>query len=246
MAFYVLLPVYALVAARLFGRGGARFELGVLAGSFLLALLVRTAVQVWMPGTVFGNTLPGNWAWFATGLALAVTSARADKPRYARFAAEHALACWGAAFALLTVAAWAVGLPRTLTGSYSTFALQAQHVLYIGVAICLVAPMALHDGRRSLPVSVLSSRVLAWLGLVSYGIFLYHQPLVVEFLPIMTWPPVAGYLLYLPAVAAAATALAALSYYVMERPILRFKEPHRIGGARLRARARALAAKPES
>jgi peptidoglycan/LPS O-acetylase OafA/YrhL len=109
--------------------------------------------------------------------------------------------------------------------------------------------MVLADGRRSLPAALLSTRVLAWLGLVSYGIFLWHQPFVVEFLRVDFWFPVAGYPPYTLLVAAVATAIAAVSYYGLERPVLRFKEPQRAGGtggARASTRARALPAKSES
>jgi peptidoglycan/LPS O-acetylase OafA/YrhL len=88
-----------------------------------------------------------------------------------------------------------------------------------------------------------------WLGLVSYGIFLYHMPLVSRLKGILDAVQFAGYVWYTLAVAAAATACAAASYYVVERPFLRRKEPQRAGGtggSSARARARAFAAKPES
>jgi peptidoglycan/LPS O-acetylase OafA/YrhL len=248
MAFYVLLPVYAFAAAKLCG-GHARRELRLLAAMFVLAVAARIVVHAADPASVYLSTLPGNWAWFCAGLGLAVMSARAERPAYVRWVGGHATLCWGIAFGLLTVAAWAIGLPRTLTGHYGSFALQAEHVLYIGVAVFLVAPMVLSEGRRSLPAALLSTRVLAWLGLVSYGIFLWHQPLVVQFLHVDFWFPVAGYPPYTLLVAVVATAIAAVSYYGLERPILRFKEPQRAGGtggARASARARAVAAKSES
>ena len=83
-----------------------------------LAVVVRGLVHALWPESVFGNQLPGTWTWFAGGLALAVASAwlaprpLAARPWPARFATEHPLACWGIAFALLTLAAWGVGLAR--------------------------------------------------------------------------------------------------------------------------------------
>ena len=66
------------------------------------------------------------------------------------------------------------------------------------------------------------------------------------FLNTRLWPPVAGWVLYTALVMAAATALAAASYYAVERPLLRFKEPRGMGGTRARKRAHALPAKSES
>ena len=248
-AFYVLLPLYAGLMTRLLGKrdrdGQAKGELLILAGTAVLALAVRAIVVAVDPHGVFGNQLPGTWLWFTGGLVLAVASAWGVQSRPVRFATEHALVCWGLAFACLTLSAWAIGMPRDpFSPDISNLSLQLKHVLYAGMAFFLVAPMVFHDGRRSLPAMVLSTRVLAWLGLVSYGIFLYHQPFVFAFLDTRVWPPVAGMVLYTALVIAAATACAAASYYLVERPLLRFKEP--TGGARTRTRAQAVAAKPES
>jgi peptidoglycan/LPS O-acetylase OafA/YrhL len=252
-AFYVLLPIYALLMARLWRAktrdGQAKAELVFLAISAVLAVLTRGAVKAIWPDSVFGNQLPGTWTWFTGGLALAVASAwlqhrpLREKPWPVRFATEQPLALWGLSFGCLTLSAWAAGLPRDPFAHIPVVNLQVQHVLYAGTAFFLVAPMVFHDGRRSLPATLLSTRILAWLGLVSYGIFLYHQPFVFAFLNTRLWPPFAGIVLYTALVVAAATACAAASYYLVERPLLRFKET---GGARARSRAHAVAAKSES
>lgn len=252
VAFYVLLPIYAGLMARLVRSrdrdGQAKLELILLALSAVAALATRTVVKAIWPESVINNQLPGTWLWFTCGLTLAVVSAwtapKAAKPAPVRFATEHPLACWGIAFTCLTVAAWAIGLPRDAFAHISVARLQLQHVLYGATAFFLVAPMVFHDGRASLPAKLLSTRVLAWLGLVSYGIFLYHQPFTFALFDTLLWTPVAGMAVYTACVTAAAVACAAASYYLVERPLLRFKEP--TGGARSRARAQALAAKSES
>jgi peptidoglycan/LPS O-acetylase OafA/YrhL len=222
--FYLLLPVYAWAMR----RATVRLELGLLLVTGVLAAVIRV-----FPDGVYQNTLPGMWAWFAGGLSLAVLSANGSL----EFVRRHAFWFWAAAFGCLTIAAWGVGLPRTLGGEYSHGSRLAEHVLYLGVALCLVAPATV---RSSLPV--LNSRPLAWLGLVSYGIFLYHQVFVGAFLSLHKAP--LGFVVYTLAVCAATIACAALSYYLVERPLLRFKEP--TGGARTRTRAQAVAAKSES
>jgi peptidoglycan/LPS O-acetylase OafA/YrhL len=244
-AFYVLLPFYALAVGRVLrGRSRdvqARAELALLVGTGVLAIASRTAIHLAAPHSVYANTLPGNWAWFCGGLSLAVLSAWG--PERLRWWRDHAYLSWAAAFALLTVSAWWVGLPRSFFEPYRTGPLFAEHVLYLGVALCLVAPAVARD---RLPA--LASRPLVWLGLVSYGIFLYHQAFVAR-LQAVDRIAFAGYVWFTLAVAAAAIACAAASYYIVERPFLRRKEPQRAGGtggSSARARARAFAAKPES
>jgi peptidoglycan/LPS O-acetylase OafA/YrhL len=251
-AFYVLLPLYAGLMARLWRSrdrdGQARAELVLLALSAVAAIVTRVVVKSIWPDSIINNQLPGTWAWFACGLGLAVLSAwaapMATKPWPVRFATEHALACWGLAFACLTLAAWGIGLSRNPFMEVSVPVQQAQHILYAGTAFFLVAPMVFHDGRRSLPARVLSWRLLAWLGLVSYGIFLYHQTFTFRVTAALDWTPFAGMAVYTGLVIALATACAAASYYLVERPLLRFKEP--TGGARTRSRAHAVPAKSES
>jgi peptidoglycan/LPS O-acetylase OafA/YrhL len=245
-AFYVLLPFYALGMARLLRSRSrdsqARLELTFLVVTALLAWGARTVVHLADPGGPYLNTLPGNWAWFCGGLSLAVLSAWG--PEHLRPARDHAYVFWGAAFALLTVAAWGAGLPRYYLTPYRTVPLAAEHVLYLGVAVCLVAPAVVRDR-----MPVLRSRLLVWLGLVSYGIFLYHMPLVSRLAGVRTHIPAGGWVWYTLAVGIAATMCAAASYYLVERPLLRFKEPQRArgtGGSSARSRASALAAKPES
>ena len=122
MAFYVLLPVYALLMAKLLGGrdrdSQARLELRLLVASAVAAIAIRTVVNLISPTSVFGNQLPGTWTWFTGGLVLAVASAwlahrpLSEQPRAARFLTERPVACWAIAFALLTIAAWFIGLDR--------------------------------------------------------------------------------------------------------------------------------------
>jgi peptidoglycan/LPS O-acetylase OafA/YrhL len=93
------------------------------------------------------------------------------------------------------------------------------------VGVVLAALMA--QPGRGFTGRLLGSRALAYLGLVSYGIYLYHYAVLRQFsdwfaadLPHSIPGRVA---IYLPITIAGAVLLASISYYVVERPALSLK-----------------------
>jgi peptidoglycan/LPS O-acetylase OafA/YrhL len=68
------------------------------------------------------------------------------------------------------------------------------------------------------------TRPVAWLGLVSYGIYLYHYPFIQEIHRIYPdGSPSLKLVVYAAFSIAAAVMCAALSYYIVERPALKLK-----------------------
>jgi peptidoglycan/LPS O-acetylase OafA/YrhL len=235
MSFYVALPVIALGLARL-QRGRRRetmirIEAAALGGLALAALAFRTWLHADDPTSVLQSTLLCNLDWFCAGMGLALASVastgREEQGAAARLLARRAWPSWAAAAAVLWVMSTRLGLPRGYPPFYDGAHWLAEHVLYITFGTLLALPAVFGDPRDGAIRRLLGHPVLSWLGLVSYGVFLWHAPLLVN-----AWQNGAGDVLpfSLPFVssllvtAASATACAALSYYLVERPILRFKD----------------------
>ena len=130
--------------------------------------------------------------------------------------AEHPWIPWLGAAALYVVLA--LHLPSTPFLFKTSDQLYA-HVGFGLISILVVIP-AVFGTRERGPGRILGAPVVAWLGLVSYGIFLWHYVFTVKlgaggdgwaFVPIL------GVTL------AGSVACAALSYYALERPVLRLK-----------------------
>ena len=233
--FYALLPFYALAAAYLLRRRSLRVqvraELIALALLGTASLVLRTLTfRDPAPDTV-SHTVAGTFLWFTFGMTMAVLSARwhaaeaATRPAALRALDRRPAMAWlGGAALLLLVSR--IGLPTVAPQWYSVGDWLWEHILYglIAVAFCLPCMLGRLD-PRSIPHRVLTWAPIAWLGLISYGIFLWHHPLTEKFVGVQDWVPQGSFVLYTLVVAAAATVCATASYYLVERPLLRFKDP---------------------
>jgi peptidoglycan/LPS O-acetylase OafA/YrhL len=233
MSFYVALPVIALALARL-QRGRRReamirIEVAALGGLALGALVFRTWLHAGDPTSVLQSTLLCNLDWFCAGMGLALASVAwaGREGRAASLVARRAWPSWAAAAVVLWVMSTQLGLPRGYPPVYDEARWLAEHVLYIAFGTLLALPAVFGDPRHGAIRRLLGHPVLSWVGLVSYGVFLWHASLLIN-----AWRNGAGDVLpfSLPFVssllvtATSATACAALSYYLVERPILRLKD----------------------
>jgi peptidoglycan/LPS O-acetylase OafA/YrhL len=204
VSFYALLPVYAATLRRM-ARGRSR-EWRLRADLVALAVLAAISVglRAWSLfdiGGIIPITLAGTFAWFAIGMAFAVLSVHEVKVRPAL--------CWAAAgLALLAMSEWLQGV------SYSPRQWLFQHVVSAVFAAALVAPAVLGEGgaiRR-----LLTWRPLMLAGVVSYGIYLWQGAWVVKL-------PDHGFAQLAALTTVASLVTAALSYRLLERPLMRLK-----------------------
>jgi peptidoglycan/LPS O-acetylase OafA/YrhL len=225
MTFYAALPLYALAAAHLARgrsvRSWVRLELLLLAVLSVVSVVLHFVVaddtaRSWLTRSVIGYVY-----WFALGMGLAVASVglerRERQPAMIRLVASRPLIPWAlalAAYALLS--AW---LPRT-PFIVARDQLIVVHLAFGLIAALLLLPAVFGDRAGGLPRRVLANPLVAWLGLISYGIFLWHFAISRELGagPVHLGP---GFLLI--GTLAISIACAAASYYVVERPLLRLK-----------------------
>jgi peptidoglycan/LPS O-acetylase OafA/YrhL len=220
LTFYLLLPLFAIALARLTRRFGLQAwiwtqltTLGVLSAASVLAQLGHVPTLV--SGSVGGYV----W-WFALGMAFAVLSVaeRSGRalPAPLQLARAHPGALWLLAAGLYAaLSAWLPATPFLLARGQ----VMGAHVIY-GLIAALVLLPAVFDAGTGWPRRLLAHPLAAWLGLISYGIFLWHYEITLKlgpdgaklaFVPLLTVTLVLS------------VACAAASYYALERPLLRLK-----------------------
>jgi peptidoglycan/LPS O-acetylase OafA/YrhL len=240
-SFYVLLPFYAMALGWLTRRGRRVWiELGVLAVLAVASIALRTWINHTQTNTVLLFTILGTFFWFSLGMGLAVASAalsgRERMPSPVRLVERAPLVPWLAAAVLFVVMSYTFGLPRGLYGTKTGAQFLGEHLVYGTASFLFVLPAVWGDRRGGLPRRILGLRPIAWLGLVSYGLFLWHSRFVEWFTEkgAAGWLPWlgSGFVVMLGCVLAVSLACAAASYYVVERPILRYKDGFRRRRAR--------------
>ncbi|MBN1528600.1 MAG: acyltransferase [Thermoleophilaceae bacterium] len=237
VTFYIVLPLIAWAGFWL-GRGRLRGDIALLAALTMASLAFRILVA---PPAGQGNswlahTLPGSFLWFALGMALAIGSvALSSQQASVRFVSQHPNLMWVSALASFTTMYLFISGPGGATGGRTL-----EHVAYGVTALFLLLPAVFGEHAGGALRRVLGTRALAWIGVVSYGFYLYHADVFnyIDARPEFEWLPKSVPLL--GAYTFVATlALAAASYYLVERPILRLKHrtfPYRRPGKGSRRR----------
>jgi peptidoglycan/LPS O-acetylase OafA/YrhL len=240
-AFYLMLPVIGFAAMRL-GRGNVKRQALLLGGLVVAGLGWNLADYLAGWGPVAGHAPPSFLPYFACGMlvALAVEWRKASgAPRLSgRASTQLAL---GAAALLV-----ANGLWHALDRSPGEFTMEV--FADIGAAIAfagIIAAIVLGTGAG---LRWLAWKPLAWIGQITYGLYLWHIPLIV-------WARGHGLLpggalsavVMLPAV----IAVGAASWYLLEQPFMRLashiarsrKRPSEARSARSRSQTQARTAR---
>ena len=236
VSFYALLPLFVWLVARHAGGAGGRAAIRVqlrwIAVAGVASVVLRGALvgsltaPFYDRGETLMVSLPGLLDWFAIGMALAVLRAELEAGRASSFPlavlARRAGVCM-----LLAFAAFMIAVPEQHGDIFLPWYGVATH-LAIGLGSGLLVLAAIVPGvagARSWPRRMLASPVAAWVGTISYGIYLWHFPalLLIEraVLPHPASASVASLGLVWLAVVAAAIVLGAASYYLVERPARR-------------------------
>lgn len=239
IGFYALLPFVAILGRRLCRGRPAMQAIVVLVGLNLSFIALSTVTRLAfaaldLPGEAnYKYVVFANADYFAVGMIFAclVVAARRSPTYAALLDTMFRRPGWwyAASFAALWFTATQLGVPRGLvTGSGEVE--MARQVGYFVVAVCAVGPAVCAPADGSWSGRFLGSRPLVFLGVTSYGMYLWHQVFLSapapnegllfswfdgwELFDAPFWP-----MFVLSSIGA--TAIGAASWYFVERPLLR-------------------------
>lgn len=221
VAFYLALPVVAWLIARQTRGPRARWLglAGLVTATWAFRILVTMGALP--PGFAWLRTLPGTGDWFAVGMALALLVAEPElRTRATAVVSTIPWHLYGLAACVFWVLTTRSAGPYDLT-TPTAFEASVKHLGYTVVGALVVAPSVL--GAQTIVSKLLASAVLQYFGRISYGIFLWHLPVmfaVRESLGLQTFAK--GFWSTVILTLAISSVIAALSWRFVEAPIQRW------------------------
>ena len=168
--------------------------------------------------------------WFALGMVLAVISVRtAETGRdvaLSRWGREHGGWCWLAAIGLYLFGTYVLfSHGPTLAapvGDLNEYLLQ--YFFFGVISFFALMPAVFGQIGSGVATRVLAHPVPVRLGLISYGIFLWHYPVLVALndLDATSWATSAQFPVMAIATFVLTVALSLITYYLLERPLMRW------------------------
>lgn len=238
-AFYAVLPLLGAALVILASRGEA--DVATRARRLLAAIAVLAAISYGFLALTYypthllwlGPTLPRTLTWFAPGMAIAVVTCwanlepDADGPvrAFCRAVASSATACALIAIFAFALVSTPLAGPETLSVP-SLWQNETKLALYTIIAAAVVAPAAFQDGTATRLTAMLGNRVMRFLGKVSYGVFLWQFLVIIGFFNLLNFKDAfhggsfttLGSAAMLVVITALSIVIAAIGYYLVERP----------------------------
>jgi len=241
MSFYLFLPVYATVIA-FRSRSQVAQLVRELCGLVLL-VVISVIFQDWVltqpvhcqpncltrPALVSTMTtwLPYYLDLFALGMFLAVMSAwfteRTSEPSWL----SNRVVPWASWVLAAVVFYWVshLGIPGNPLYFVSPSTNLVEHALYGVFAFFLLLPAVFGPQEKGLIRRLLRFWPVAALGVISYGIYLWHLPWIDDFWGMTGYRPYrTPFWILLVGVLALSIGAASLSYFCVELPLLRLKD----------------------
>jgi peptidoglycan/LPS O-acetylase OafA/YrhL len=228
VTFYLTLPFYWKLA-ELLTRGRS---LRVWVTAELLVLTLVSALSIAVTGGVFGGrgetwfdlTFLGHIPWLVLGMAFAIVSVavgtRIERfPRALRAVAARPSLCWLVALGLFAITLFYYPAPFPVA-PFTSFEAWSIEVLQGLVALAILIPILFGNPNRGAPARITGTRPVIWLGMVSYGLYLWQ---VTPSTDLGFGSAHEGFLVDLIGTVAFALPLAALSFYLVERPLMRLR-----------------------
>lgn len=230
--------MWAVLTARVFSGLQTLRRRAVAEGLLLLVVGVASAAyRIHLSDTDGGlevnlhleRTILATFFWFSLGMGLALASVVSQEsgriPRPLGLLSRHTLLTWGMAIVLFGLISYNQELPGDPFGPGGR-AGAFEHVGDGVVALLLLIPGVFEHDGSGVVRRLLRWRVMAWLGLVSYGVYLWHTFVITELHNHRLQDLMPGHplVLFVGATLLGSAVLAGLSYYLVERPILTFKD----------------------
>jgi peptidoglycan/LPS O-acetylase OafA/YrhL len=247
MSFYLFLPLFAFVVYQWAKRSSAsklRVQATALVSLFVAGYIWRISLWTFSaykynghgaaPWANLGTEywLPAFFDLFAMGMGLALLSVWAQQqqavPRFIDFLGRHTWLWWGCAAFFYWFVSTQLHLHRDLTQLTPSQAL-ARQFLYGLVALFLLIPAVFGDPDTGGVRRFLRWGPVAYFGLVSYAVYLWHQAWIAKVISWLGYSPVffsggkIGVLEVAGLTILFATLTATASYFVVEKPVLRLK-----------------------